>query len=244
MKALALAPNLVEQVRDAILGEIASGQLRAGARIIQEQIAKTLGVSRQPVQQALALLRNQGVLRDAPGRGLVVTPLEADEVKHMYDMRAVIEGLACRLAAAHNAERAGKLGPALIEAGRKAVASGSVAKMVAADLKFHEFIYSLSGNPLVAAAMATHWTHTQRVMGEVLTQDETPRDIWNQHAAILDAIARGHAAKAETLARGHITQAADFMVTRLQGQAQRAAPAAAPRLANASRPPSTKSTPK
>ena len=218
MKALALAPNLVEQVRDAILGEIASGQLGPGERIIQEQIARTLGVSRQPVQQALLLLRNQGVLRDAPGRGLEVAPLEPDQVKHMYAMRAVIEGLACRLAAEHNAERAGKLGPALIDAGRKAVASGSVARMVAADLKFHEFIYGLSGNPLVAPAMQTHWTHTQRVMGEVLIKDETPRDIWNQHAAILDAVARGNAAKAEALARSHITQAADFVVTRMKGK--------------------------
>jgi DNA-binding GntR family transcriptional regulator len=223
MKALALAPNLVEQVRDAILGEIASGQLAPGDRIIQEQIARTLGVSRQPVQQALLLLRNQGVLRDAPGRGLVVSPLEPDQVKHMYDMRAVIEGLACRLAAKHNAERAGKLGPALIEAGRKAVASGSVTRMVAADLKFHEFIYGLSGNPMIAPAMATHWTHTQRVMGEVLTKDETPRDIWNQHAAILDAVARGDGSKAEALARSHITQAADFMVARLHGEGAAAA---------------------
>jgi len=218
VKALALAPNLVEQVCDAILGEIASGQLGPGERIIQEQIAKTLGVSRQPVQQALLLLRNQGVLRDAPGRGLEVAPLEPDQVKHMYDMRAVIEGLACRLAAENNAERAGKQGPALIDAGRKAVASGSVAKMVAADLKFHEFIYGLSGNPLVAPAMAAHWTHTQRVMGEVLIKDETPRDIWNQHAAILDAIARGNSVKAEALARSHITQAADFMVSRMKGK--------------------------
>ena len=218
MKALALAPNLVEQVRDALLSDIASGQLSPGERIIQEQIAKTLGVSRQPVQQALLLLRNVGVLLDAPGRGLVVAPLEPDQVRHMYDMRSVIEGLACRLAAERNAERAAKLGPALIDAGRKAVAAGSVAKMIAADMKFHEFIYGLSGNPLVAPAMATHWTHTQRVMGEVLMRDETPRDIWDQHEQILEAIAAGKAAAAETLARKHITQAAGFMVARMRGE--------------------------
>jgi DNA-binding GntR family transcriptional regulator len=218
MKALSFAPNLVAQVREAILGEITAGRLAPGERIIQEQIAKSLNVSRQPVQQALLLLRSEGVLKEAPGRGLIVAPLVGDEVQHMYDMRAVIEGLACRLAAVHNAERAARQGPALIEAGRKAVASGSVARMVAADMKFHEFIYGLCGNPLVAPAMATHWTHTQRVMGEVLIKDETPRDIWNQHAAILDAIAKGNAAKAETLARSHIAQAADFMVARMQGE--------------------------
>ncbi|MFT3957347.1 MAG: GntR family transcriptional regulator [Piscinibacter sp.] len=218
MKALSTAPNLVEQVRDALLDEIASGQLAPGDRIIQEQIAQALGVSRQPVQQALALLRNQGVLHDAPGRGLIVAPLDPAHVQHMYDMRAVIEGLACRRAAETNAEKAAKLGPALIEAGRKAVASGAVAKMIAADMRFHEFVYGLSGNPLVAPALATHLTYTQRVMGEVLIRDEKPRDIWNQHAEILDAIARGDGERAETLARAHITQAAGFMVARLRSQ--------------------------
>jgi DNA-binding GntR family transcriptional regulator len=223
MKALTVQPKLVEQVRAAILDEIASGKLAPGERIIQEQIAQALGVSRQPVQQALLLLRNEGALRDAPGRGLIVAPLLADEVQHMYDMRAVIEGLACRLAAEHNAERAAKQGSALIDAGRKAVASGSVAKMVAADMRFHEFIYELSANPLIAPAMAAHWTNTQRVMGEVLIKDKTPRDIWDQHAAILEAIAKGKAKVAEALARRHITQAASFMVVRLKGQGQAAA---------------------
>jgi DNA-binding GntR family transcriptional regulator len=53
-------------------------------------------------------------------------------------------------------------------------------------------------------------------MGEVLMRDETPRDIWDQHAAILDAIARGAADQAERLARLHVAQAATFMVARLQ----------------------------
>lgn len=216
MKTLTVQPNLVEQVRDAILEEIAAGKLVPGERIIQEQIAQALGVSRQPVQQALALLRNQGVLQDAPGRGLLIAPLDPDHVQHMYDMRAAIEGLAARRAAELGAERAAKAGPPLIEAGRKAVAAGSVARMIAADMKFHEFIYSLSGNPLIAPTLETHLTYTQRVMGEVLIRDEKPRDIWNQHAAILAAIAAGDGERAESLVRSHLIQAASFMIARLR----------------------------
>ena len=218
MKPLANQPNLVEQVRDAILEDISSGSLAPGDRVIQEQIAQALGVSRQPVQQALALLRNQGMLQDAPGRGLLVAPLDPAHVQHMYDIRAVIEGLAARRAAELGAERAAKAGPALIEAGRRAVAAGSVARLIAADMKFHEFIYGLSSNPLIAPALETHLTYTQRVMGEVLIRDEKPRDIWDQHEAILDAIVKGDGERAETLVRLHLTQAAGFMVTRLRGQ--------------------------
>ena len=91
--------------------------------------------------------------------------------------------------------------------------------MIAADMAFHQFIYALSENPLIAPVMETHWTYTQRVMGEVLMQGEKPRDIWNQHEAMLEAIAAGDAQKAENIARQHILQAADFMVERLRDDA-------------------------
>jgi DNA-binding GntR family transcriptional regulator len=220
MKTLVGQPGLVEQVQDAILAEIASGKLPPGSRIIQEQIAQELGVSRQPVQQALVVLRNLRVLCDAPGRGLQVAPLDLGHVRNMYDMRSVIEGLAFRQAAQHNAARAAHEGPALIAAGRKAVARGSVAAMIKADIAFHDFVYALSGNPLVAQTMETHWTNTQRVMGEVLMRDEHPRDIWDQHEALLEALIAGDAKKAEKLARQHIEQAADFMINRLASAPQ------------------------
>lgn len=216
MKPLTTAPNLADRVRDAIVEEITAGRLAAGERLIQEQVAQALGVSRQPVQQALLRLRDQGVLREAPGRGLVVAPLDPDEVQHMYDLRGAIEALAARLAARHSADRAAKLGPALIDAGRKTAAGASVPRMVAADRRFHEFVYELSANPLVAPTMGPHWTYTERVMAEVLLRDETPRDVWDQHAAILDAIAAGDADRAEVLARAHNTQAAAYMTARLR----------------------------
>lgn len=217
MKALTVQPNLVEQVCDAIVEEIASGQLPAGERVIQEQIAQALGVSRQPVQQALLLLRNQGVLRDAPGRGLIVAPLDADHVRHIYDLRAVIEGLACRHVAELRSAQVAQAGEALIEAGREAVSSGSVARMIACDMRFHAFIHEQSGNPLIAQSLATHLMHTQRVMGEVLMRDEKPRDVWDEHAGILQAIVAGDADLAETLARRHVLKASGFMVMSLRG---------------------------
>ena len=219
MKPLQPAPSLVEQVHRSILSSIASGQLRPGERIIQEQLAQQLGISRQPVQQALTLLRKEGVLIDAPGRGLQVAPLDLEHVRHMYEVRAVIEGLAFRLAAERSARAAAERGPALIRAGRKAVAGGSYSEMINADMAFHDVIYWLSGNPLVAPSMETHWTQTQRVMGEVLMRDDKPRDIWNQHEALLAAVSAGDGEAAERLARRHILEAAEFMISRLEREA-------------------------
>ena len=215
MKTLLPKPNLVEQVRKALIEEIASGKLAPGERVVQEEIAQKLGVSRQPVQQALQLLLSQGVLRDAPGRRLVIARLDPDHIRHIYEMRAVIEGLACRRAAELNPEKAARQGPALIEAGRKAVATGQVQKMIAADMRFHDFVHAMSGNSLIAPALSPHLICMQQVMGQVLLRDEKPRDVWDEHVAILDAIASGAGKRAETLAREHITRAADFVLSRL-----------------------------
>ena len=223
MKTIAAQPNLVDQVRDAILEEIATGVLPPGERVVQERIAESLGVSRQPVQQALSLLLAQGILRDAPGRRLIVAPLDTGYVRHMYDMRAAIEGMAFRQAALRQPERAARQGPALIEAGRRAVASGSVPKMIAADMKFHGFVHELSGNPLVAPTLSPHLVYMQRVMSEVLHHDHKPRDIWEEHEKMLAAVARGKGDIAERLAREHIIAAADFMIQGLDAAAARAA---------------------
>lgn len=215
MKILSVQPNLVEQVHEAILIEIATGKLTPGTRIIQEQIASELGVSRQPIQQALLLLRNQGLLRDAPGRGLIVAPLDPEHIRQMYEVRAVLEGLAFRKAAEHNPEVARSEGPKLIDNGRKAVKSGLVTELISADMAFHHFVYGLSDNLLVAPTMDAHWTYTQRVMGEVLMRDEKPRDIWDQHEDLLQAVANADGQAAEQKARAHITQTANFIIERL-----------------------------
>lgn len=221
MKPIQTQPNLAQQVQEAILDEITSGRLRPGSRVIQEQVAKQLGVSRQPVQQALHLLRNQGILRDAPGRGLEVVPLDLTYVRQMYDIRSVIEGLACREAARKNPQLALERAMPVIKKGKEAIRRSDYGQMIAADMEFHSIIYDLAENPLVGAAMETHWTTARRVMGEVLHSDEEPRNIWAQHEAILEAIASGDAERAEHLARAHISQAADFMLARLaENQAQ------------------------
>lgn len=218
MKILESQPKLVEQVHKAILSEIAEGKLKAGSRIIQEQIAQELGVSRQPVQQSLVLLKNQGVLIDAPGRGLQVAPLNLELIRQMYEVRAVIEGLVFRKAAENFSENAKKRAEKLLAAGRQAVIKASVRDLISADMAFHSFFYELADNPIITQSMETQWVNTQRVMGSVLLSADKPRDIWDEHEVMLGLVAAGEAAKAERLARTHIEEAANFMLERLSEQ--------------------------
>src|SRR5579872_952391 len=126
MSQVQAQPTLVEQVVNAIVSEIVDGELPANARLIQDDLAKAYGVSRQPVQQALLLLRDRGLVREAPGRGLIVSPLDVDFVRNLYEIRAMLDGLAARLAAERASDRAKNEGPAFLELGRAAVKNGSL----------------------------------------------------------------------------------------------------------------------
>ena len=212
-------PTLVEQVVNAIVSEIVEGELPANSRLIQDELARAYGVSRQPVQQALLLLRDRGLVREAPGRGLIVAPLDVDFVRDLYEIRAMLDGLAACRAAERAAERARIEGPAYLEAGRVAVESGSLNEQIEADMRFHAFINELSGNSLVGETTAPHWPYLRRVMGEVLRDDsQMPQTILSEHVAILDAVIAGDGPKAETLSRRHISRAAKIFVQRLKAQ--------------------------
>ena len=165
MRTLPAQPTLVDQVYEAILSEISAGKFGPDRRLIQEELAESLGVSRQPVQQALLLLRSHGLLRDAPGRGLMVAPLDPEYVRNLYEIRGMLDGLASSKAAERGRDVARKEGPGFIERGRAAIASSSIARMIATDMDFHFFLYGLSGNPLVAEVSALHWSYLRRVMG-------------------------------------------------------------------------------
>ena len=212
MRTLTPQLTLVDQVYESILTEITEGRLGLDSRLIQEELAETLGVSRQPVQQALLLLRSRGLLRDAPGRGLMVAPLDPAHVRNLLEVRAMLDGLASAEVAANVAK---KEGPAYLARGRTAVKNRSIAQMTVADMEFHYFLYRLSGNPLIGEICSPHWSYLRRVMAEVL-REETPDEIWDQHEAILSAIISGEAAKAERIARHHIAHASDVLAGRLE----------------------------
>ena len=215
MRVLTDQPTLVEQVFDELLTDIVAGRLAPGTRLVQEEIAATLDVSRQPVQQALLLLRGEGFVREAAGHRLIVAPIDIDFVRDIYEVRAVTEGLACALAASRGAGRAQRDGPAFILKGREAEANGNIPRLIAADMEFHKFLNEISGNSVIGQTTRPYWRHLQRVMAEVLLHDETPRQIWDQHEEILDAVVRGDACTAEQKARQHISRAAGIYIDRL-----------------------------
>ncbi len=224
MERLAAQPQLVDRVYDAIVDAICTGRLAPGERLTQDGLAAALAVSRQPVLQALLLLKKQGFVRDAGRRGLMVAPLEPAFVEQLYEVRAAIDGAAAAAAARRVDARARARGRALIDAGRAAARARNRARLIQADIDFHRFVYELSGNSLFGEMAAFHWQHIRRVMGAVLQSDARLGHVWDEHAGILDAIVAGDATRAEGLARAHAANAARALAGELARQENGTAP--------------------
>jgi DNA-binding GntR family transcriptional regulator len=208
---LQAAPDLVDQVYRALLDAISDGSLAPGARVTQEDLAERLAVSRQPVLQALRLLKKDGLLLDAPGRGLLVAPLDAASIAQVYEVREALDALAARLAAARRAP----VDPRLVEQGRRAARGRQIKAMVEADIAFHAAIYAASGNPLIERSAQAHWVHLRRVMGAVLQASPQREAIWDEHAAIAAAINAGDAKLASRLSEQHGRRASENLLARL-----------------------------
>ena len=214
MMLLTPQPSLVEQAYEALLGEIADGTLAANTHLVQELLAERLGVSRQPIQQALLLLKTDGLVQDAGRRGLVVAPLDMQMMRHRYEVRAALDALAAPLAAGRCAAspevaaRTRSEGERILAAGLSAVSGGVIKAMIAHDVAFHAFIYGASGNPMIGPTAEVHWRFLRRVMGEVLRRSGPPHSIWQQHRDILDAVVAGDAEAAATHTLNHVRSAA------------------------------------
>lgn len=215
------APSaLIDQVHDRLVNAIADGTLPPGQRLTQEEIAARLGVSRQPVSHALQVLRRRGLLEGTGKRGLIVAPLDAKRLRGLYQVRAVLEGLAASLAA--DRMRQGLISPREIEDGHAILAhgeslvdSGTIADLIDADVAFHSYIHRLSDNESIVDSVSEQWPQFRRSIGAVLNERAESREIWDEHRKILDSIVKGDPDLAGDYGRRHIEYRTEGAVRRL-----------------------------
>ena len=204
--------DLVQRSYDAVLDAICNGEIAVGEKVTQEWLAQSLGVSRQPVLQALRMLEKDGLIRSTPNKkGVEIVPLTAQFVSHLYTVRSCLDALAAKCAA--SLPRPDLLGPgiALLRAGKAAIESGDLNAIVQADIAFHRFIYSASGNGLLEQTGILHWHQTRRVMSSYLKASGSYRGVWIEHQTILDAIVKGDARLAAKLSKDHALDSIAFL---------------------------------
>jgi DNA-binding GntR family transcriptional regulator len=209
-------PSLYEQVYSSILEAICGGVLRPGDRINQDELASKLNVSRQPVTQALTVLRSQDFVQDAGRRGLLVTPLRRSFFGSLYELRESLDPMAAKLAARNMGKLSREDAAALLLRGRSAIEAGSVPSLTSADMAFHMWIYQSAGNPLLTETLRLYWHHLRRAMTAVIEPSRDRALVWNEHDSILEAVLRGNQQQAARLSLAHVREAAQRVMQSLR----------------------------
>lgn len=227
-----------QDVTDAVREWILTGSIPAGERLEEIPLAEKLGVSRTPVRAALTLLATERLIDYQPKRGYVVRRFEPDDVFAAYEVRASMEGLACRQAAERGvpAARIEEL-RACLDEGDAILAKGrldprDLQPYQAMNERLHDIIISQSGNPWVRRFVAQ--THAIPFVSDrvILWHDYgVIRRSHDDHHRIIQALAERHGARAEDLMREHVYFAGLFLRDNFDRIRLQSDPTSAPRSA-------------
>lgn len=204
-------------VHEAIKSAIREGELKAGQRLRERDVAQWLGVSRTPVREAFKMLHAQGVLSEAPGDGLLVTTLTYDEVRELYALWGDLEALVARHAAVHaNAEDIA----ALQEICACWDASLDVPALGKLNRRFHHALCAAAHNRYLSRTLNSIDDSLALLGLNTYTVPGRPAEVGREHQAIVQAIVKRKPEAASAAATGHIERAAKVRMMLFPQQSQ------------------------
>jgi len=209
------ARRVVDDVRDRLRHAIVTGDLPPGARLSVPDLARQLRVSRSPVREAVLQLVAEGLAVEHTRRGVEVARVQQPDLEEIYEIRAVIEGLAARVAATRlNASGLAELA-GLHAAQRVAAERGDAPAYRELDMRFHHLIVNHASYTRVERI-------TKLLAGEVLlaarllANDAAHFRLSHaEHARILDALHARDGHEAERAMRDHLHAVTDRIRQRL-----------------------------
>jgi GntR family transcriptional regulator of vanillate catabolism len=228
--AVSVASSRSEAVTLVLRDMITRGDFAAGFHLQETPLAERMGVSRTPIREALATLAKEGLLEPGPRRGYKVRTFSIEEIVDAYEMRAALEGTACRLLAERGlSEEQIRTVRNLLDAGDQLIERGRFTTVEhepwgEMNIALHQFFVDATGNALLkgfvqqtghvplAGPRDVHWYRLDQENFTLMQQAH--RD----HHEILNAIIKRQSGRAEARMREHIHLSRDLVWSRFRQQ--------------------------
>ena len=214
--AQTLAATVSQRLRSLIL----DGQLPPGTTLRLSPLAASLGVSVQPVREALRRLEAQGLVVLTPRRGARVAELSVEDAEETYALRVALESLCAGRAARRFADSD------LVELGRlfdrmeMAERAGDLTAFIDADHAFHGYLYGVSGSSRLIRMIAELQERSRRYLPSLYEAWQTVEDPLDAHRPLLAAIRDRDPVRVEALTREHMAQAGDRLLLAISRRAE------------------------
>ncbi len=199
---------LREVVATQIRSMILSGELAQGERLVEGQLAARLGVSRNPVREAIRSLEAAGLIDVVPRRGAYVSAIDQDEIQRIQEVRVLLEGYAVEQAATRCTPEALAYIAECIEEGRRATERGDAVTAAVWHKNFHLGLEQAAGLDFLEQVIDPLRHQTEMVFSMVL--DLRGHITWEEHEAIYESVAAGDVEGGKELIRLHIMNALEW----------------------------------
>lgn len=186
-----------ERVRQMIL----DGTLEPGKKIVQDRLAAQLGVSRTPLRRALTRLEKENLVEIRPRGGTFVRTFTPDEVIAIFEIRAVLEGLAARLFAPRVTREDVNYMKSLFDTAMAQITDDDWTAYKRADREFHTFIARRAGSRIIEEVLNSYHILTVAFLQGLI---RPPHETYPEHQAIIAALKARDPVRAEQLALEHI----------------------------------------
>jgi DNA-binding GntR family transcriptional regulator len=207
--------SLRTKVFSQIQNDILNGRYEPGESLIEKKLSDELGVSRTPIREALRQLELEGLVVSIPNKGVIVKGVSAQDIKDIYAIRMLIEGLAVRWATEKITEmEIGELKEA-VELEEFYTAKNDYGHLTQFDTRFHDIIYKACKSKMLMHTLSTFHHYVQRARKVSMSDPERAKEVLVEHKAILQAICDGDADKAERLTTEHIKNASNSLLKQM-----------------------------
>lgn len=205
-----MGAEVAAYLRDLIM----SGHLKPGERLRLVDLANQLSVSTTPVREALLILEKEGVIDEEPRRGFRVKPLTADDIRDMFELHAVMAGMAARRAVGRLSEAEVAELTTIDRQLEQAVAEGVGEAIQEIDFRFHRYL----NRATESLTLRRFLTETTRYIPR---RYYTQIPVWlsraNQdHSPIMAALRRRDGESIEAAMAAHIRLAGTTLVGHLE----------------------------
>lgn len=197
------SPPLSERAYQHLREAIVHGTLTAGAKLSERSLSAALGISPQPVREALRRLEAEGMVESRPRSGTFVAELTAERVMEMGRIRAALEAVAAGIAARKARDSDIAALAARLSAIRAATRDADWAALADANDHFHRTLHGIAGNTFLTRSLEALRAYFHISSARILHGDEQLQAALAEHAEILEAIAARDPERAETLMRAH-----------------------------------------
>lgn len=204
--------SLRGRVFNRLREDILSGKYEEHEELKEVAIGEELGVSRTPVREAFRQLELEGLIQIIPNKGAYVTGITQKDVKDIYMIRSLLEGLCARWATEHITKEQMEEMEENVYLAEFHAQKGHLDQLAELDNRFHDILYEACNSKILEHQLKDFHQYVLRVRKKTLSSINRGPESNKEHEQILEAIKAGNADLAEQLANRHMINAYENMV--------------------------------